>query len=95
MSLPTTIPIPHNYPLVNITQPGPNDHLLGRGRTVNEHSGNVKLRNLIAPHKQRFQNSDAKTKPVISRQILYEWRTMDPPGRVLEKGQIAGVGVVE
>ena len=96
LSLPTTIPIPHNYPLVNITQPGPNDHLLGRGRTVNEHSGK----------KRQTSKSNCSSQTTISEfgrqnkacDITPNTIRMEDDGpswKGVGKGQIAGVGVVE
>ena len=75
----------YEYPTTNITHPGPNDILLGRGGGTNQHSGNVKFRKLVATHKLRYLAATKADKPSVARDVVREWRSMDPPGRFLAK----------
>lgn len=75
----------YEYPTTNITHPGPNDILLGRGGGTNSHSGNVKFRKLVAAHKLRYLAATKADKPSVARDVVREWRSMDPPGRFLAK----------
>ena len=75
----------YEYPTTNITHPGPNDILLGRGGGTNSHTGNVKFRKLVAAHKLRYLAATKADKPSVARDVVKEWRSMDPPGRFLAK----------
>mmetsp|Transcript_37383 Transcript_37383/g.79740 ORF Transcript_37383/g.79740 Transcript_37383/m.79740 type:complete len:717 (+) Transcript_37383:647-2797(+) len=68
-----------------ITDPGPHDILCGRGGGTNAHSGNVKFRKLVAAHKLRYLAASKSDKPHVAREVVREWRAMDPPGRFLAK----------
>eukprot|EP00580_Thalassiosira_gravida_P010453 CAMPEP_0201629718 /NCGR_PEP_ID=MMETSP0493-20130528/4284_1 /ASSEMBLY_ACC=CAM_ASM_000838 /TAXON_ID=420259 /ORGANISM="Thalassiosira gravida, Strain GMp14c1" /LENGTH=883 /DNA_ID=CAMNT_0048100759 /DNA_START=1487 /DNA_END=4138 /DNA_ORIENTATION=+ len=77
--------LPPNYRKTNISQPGPNDILCGRGGGTNAHSGNIKFRKLVAAHKLRYLAASKSDKPGVARDVVREWRAMDPPGRFLAK----------
>eukprot|EP00986_Skeletonema_menzelii_P012203 scaffold6619_cov146-Skeletonema_menzelii.AAC.9 len=74
-----------NYPLTNILNPGENDILCGRGGGTNAHSGNIKFRKLVAAHKLRYLAASKSDKPNVARDVVKEWRGMNPPGRFLAK----------
>ena len=80
------------YPMTNITQPGVNDILCGRGGGTNAHSGNIKFRKLVAAHKLRYLAASKAEKPTVARDVVREWRAMDPPGRFLAKVDVGGGG---
>ena len=69
----------------NVTNPGPNDILCGRGGGTNAHPGNIKFRKLVAAHKLRYLAASKSDKPGVARDVVREWRAMDPPGRFLAK----------
>mmetsp|Transcript_44409 Transcript_44409/g.93241 ORF Transcript_44409/g.93241 Transcript_44409/m.93241 type:complete len:773 (-) Transcript_44409:285-2603(-) len=69
----------------NIVNPGSNDILCGRGGGTNAHSGNIKFRKLVAAHKLRYLAASKSDKPGVARDVVREWRAMDPPGRFLAK----------
>ena len=73
------------YPLTNITSPGTNDILCGRGGGTNAHPGNIKFRKLVAAHKLRYLAASKSDKPGVARDVVKEWRSMNPPGRFLAK----------
>lgn len=75
----------YEYPTTNITHPGPNDILFGRGGGTTSHSGNIKFRKLVATHKLRYLAATKADKPSVARDVVKEWRSMDPPGRFLAK----------
>ena len=72
-----------NIPMIQ--QPGENDILCGRGGGTNAHSGNIKFRKLVAAHKLRYLAASKSDKPNVARDVVKEWRSMDPPGRFLAK----------
>lgn len=69
----------------NVTNPGPNDNLCGRGGGINTHPGNIKFRKLVAAHKLRYLAASKLDKLGVARDVVCEWRAMDPPGRFLAK----------
>lgn len=74
-----------DYPTTGITNPGGNDILCGRGGGTNAHPGNIKFRKLVAAHKLRYLAASKSDKPSVAREVVKEWRTMNPPGRFLAK----------
>lgn len=50
--------------------PGHLDILLGRGRRCQEHSGNMRLRNLVEDCKPVYDNASRKEKTLISQEIV-------------------------
>ena len=75
----------YSYPLTNITNPGQNDIICGRGGGTNSHPGNIKFRRLIATHKLRYLAATKVDKPNVARDVVKEWRALNPPGRFLAK----------
>ena len=76
----------HNHhPIRNIPNPTENDILCGRGGGTNAHSGNIKFRRLVAAHKLRYLAASKSDKPNVARDVVKEWRGMNPPGRFLAK----------
>lgn len=73
----------NNIPIIQ--QPGENDILCGRGGGTNAHIGNIKFRKLVAAHKLRYLAAAKSDKPNVARDVVKEWRSMDPPGRFLAK----------
>uniref|UniRef100_A0A7S1GQN1 DUF6824 domain-containing protein n=1 Tax=Cyclophora tenuis TaxID=216820 RepID=A0A7S1GQN1_CYCTE len=69
----------------NITKPGPHDVLCGRGGGTNNHSGNVKFRQMINEHKLRYLAASKVEKPKVAREVVKLWRGLDPPGRFLAR----------
>ena len=74
-----------NYPTTGITHPGPHDILCGRGGGTNAHPGNIKFRKLVAAHKLRYLAASKSDKPAVAREVVKEWRNLNPPGRFLAK----------
>ncbi|CAB9506219.1 expressed unknown protein [Seminavis robusta] len=68
-----------------VRYPGQHDFLLGRGGETNNHSGNILFRQLIKDYKEAYQNAPKTQKPLISQKLVAKWRSMDPPGRFLER----------
>jgi hypothetical protein len=69
----------------NISHPGPNDVMLGRGGESNAHIGNKKYRYIIENLKLKYSHASRGEKSAISRAIVALWRNLDPPGRFLLK----------
>jgi hypothetical protein len=74
-----------SYPTTNITNPGPHDILCGRGGGTTAHPGNIKFRKLVAAHKLRYLAASKSDKPAVAREVVKEWRSLNPPGRFLAK----------
>lgn len=74
----------HNHPLTNITSPGINDCLFGRGGSTNNHPGNKHYRTLISTKKQLYLSSKRPEKQYIAMELVQTWRELHPPGRFLK-----------
>lgn len=74
-----------DYSTSSIVRPSGNDILCGRGGGTNAHPGNIKFRKLVAAHKLRYLAASKSDKPGVARDVVREWRAMDPPGRFLAK----------
>jgi hypothetical protein len=68
---------------VPIRNPGEHDVLLGRGGGTNNHSGNIKFRQLVNEHKLRYVLCPKLGKPQVARDVVALWRALSPPGRFL------------
>mmetsp|Transcript_2856 Transcript_2856/g.4458 ORF Transcript_2856/g.4458 Transcript_2856/m.4458 type:complete len:773 (-) Transcript_2856:288-2606(-) len=68
-----------------ITKPTEHDVLLGRGGGTNNHSGNVKFRQLVNEHKLRYLAASKVDKPKVARDVVKIWRGFTPPGRFLTR----------
>jgi hypothetical protein len=68
---------------VPIREPGEHDVLLGRGGGTNNHSGNIKFRQLVNEHKLRYLFCPKMEKARVARDVVALWRALAPPGRFL------------
>ncbi|KAL3816328.1 hypothetical protein ACHAXA_008399 [Cyclostephanos tholiformis] len=57
------------HPTRNISNPGENDILCGRGGGTNAHPGNIKFRRLVAAHKLRYLAASKAEKPSVARDV--------------------------
>lgn len=73
-----------NWPLEGIKDPSKNDVLYGRGGGTNHHDGNKRYRKLVEGRKVDYVNSKRLDKPLVSLDIIREWRGQRPPGRFLK-----------
>lgn len=80
-----------DWPLTNITTPGKNDCLYGRGGATNHHPGNKKYRKLVECKKAVYLASKRLDKPEVSLNVVHIWRAMNPPGRFLEQDKKTGL----
>jgi len=85
------LPTSEEQELSDIKQPHHNDVLCGRGVTTNRHKGNESFRALVGLNKEVYVSSTKKQKMGISRSIVDAVRSLDPPGRFLEKNPISGL----
>jgi len=76
---------PQQQALFDIEHPTNNDVLCGRGVTTNRHVGNENFRSLVNCNKELYVTSTKKQKMRISRSIVDAVRSLQPPGRFLEK----------
>jgi len=71
--------------MFDIEKPHHNDVLSGRGVTTNRHPGNESFRGLVGLNKELYVSSTKREKMGISRSIVQAVRSLDPPGRFLDK----------
>lgn len=86
--------MPMEPQLRDISVPGVNDVMCGRGGGTNNHIGNIRFRQLVNGHKLRYLAATKSEKPMVSREVVTIWRGLQPPGRFLmqEKGQSGNTG---
>lgn len=77
--------------MAEIVQPHHHDVLCGRGVTTNRHAGNESFRRLVGLNKEVYVSSTKKEKMAISRSIVGAIRSLDPPGRFLDKDPVTGL----
>jgi len=77
--------------MVDIEKPHHNDVLCGRGVTTNRHPGNESFRSLVGLNKECYVSSTKREKMSISRNIVQAVRSLDPPGRFLDKDTVTGL----
>ena len=68
-----------------IDKPGRHDVLLGRGGGTNNHSGNVKFREIVNQHKMKYISCSKAQKPKVAQEVVKIWMELDPPGRFLQR----------
>eukprot|EP00553_Chaetoceros_curvisetus_P015303 CAMPEP_0204645620 /NCGR_PEP_ID=MMETSP0718-20130828/3182_1 /ASSEMBLY_ACC=CAM_ASM_000674 /TAXON_ID=230516 /ORGANISM="Chaetoceros curvisetus" /LENGTH=134 /DNA_ID=CAMNT_0051667611 /DNA_START=200 /DNA_END=604 /DNA_ORIENTATION=- len=68
-----------------IAVPHPHDVLCGRGKSANNHPGNVHFRSMIKNVKVMYVSCRKRNKKDFSYAIVQSIRNMDPPGRFLKK----------
>ena len=73
--------------------PNVNDVLCGRGGRINSHSGNIQFREITASLKKEYLAKTTKKleKAHIAAKIIYEIRSMEPPGRFLKEDSDTGL----
>jgi hypothetical protein len=69
----------------DIDHPGMNDVMCGRGGGTNNHIGNIRFRQLVNGHKLRYLAATKSEKPMVSREVVTIWRSLNPPGRFLKQ----------
>jgi len=74
-----------------IEKPGPNDVMTGRGGGTNSHPGNIKFRRIVEDKKSTYQASSTKEKTDLTKEVVADWRALDPPGRFLERNSETGL----
>ncbi|KAL7451104.1 hypothetical protein ACHAWC_002937 [Mediolabrus comicus] len=65
--------------------PTPNDVLSGRGHSVNNHPGNEAFRRMLESHMAAYSAGTKKQKMMISRTIVDDIYSKEPPGRFLKE----------
>ncbi|KAL3921005.1 MAG: hypothetical protein SGILL_002984 [Bacillariaceae sp.] len=75
----------------DIEQPHHHDVLCGRGVTTNRHPGNASFRALVGLNKEQYITSTKREKMAISRSIVEAVRSLNPPGRFLDKSPETGL----
>ena len=58
-----------------ITEPSPNDVLFGRGKSIQNHPGNVRLRSIVETYNFEYTNSTKSRKTEISNEIVNKIKT--------------------
>lgn len=76
-----------------IVDPNENDVLCGRGGRINQHTGNVKFRDIINSKKKDYLAPTTKKleKAHIAAAIVNDIRSMEPPGRFLKEDRDTGL----
>lgn len=74
-----------------VTTPCSNDVLCGRGKSVNNHPGNVQFQSLVKSVKLQYVHSQKSEKPKYANYIVHNIRNMDPPGRFLKLDKSTGL----
>ena len=77
-----------DWPFTNISNPGNNDCLFGRGGGTNHHPGNKKYRKLVEYKKDVYLQSIRYEKTFVAMEVVNIWRAMDPPGRFLQQDMV-------
>lgn len=63
----------------------PHDVLCGRGRGASKHIGNIRWRELISDKRKEYASLPNTHKAYLSQSIVYAVKTLNPPGRFLQK----------
>jgi hypothetical protein len=69
----------------NVSFLGVNDVLCGRGNAVNSHLGNIRFREMVKKHRNRYHAASRVEKPAVAHQMAMEWKSQEPAGRFLSK----------
>lgn len=62
-----------------------NDVICGRGGAVNNHSGNMRFRQLISKFKHQYMTESKQSKAYVAVRVLEAVKSSTPPGRFLCK----------
>jgi len=78
---------------VAVNEPNRNDVLAGRGSRINNHEGNVRFRQFVLPFKLKYLDKATKKieKAHMCANIVNYVRSLNPPGRFLEKDPATGL----
>ncbi len=79
-----------DWPLEDIERPLDTDVMCGRGRGTNFHPGNIRFREMVEGRKEEYRESTRIEKPLVSLNIVREWRAQSPPGRFLKLNKKTG-----
>jgi hypothetical protein len=72
--------------IVRIRKPNPNDVLSGRGGGINSHPGNKTFRDWVRERKDGYNLAITKAeKAEIAHEVIYLVRSLNPPGRFLQR----------
>lgn len=55
-------------PRINV--PGPNDVLLGRGKLIQEHTGNLRFRHIVENHREMYETARRLEKTLLASKIV-------------------------
>lgn len=67
-------------------RPHPHDVLCGRGSSsISSHPGNSRFKSLIDDQMKRYMRADNQEKARIRRDVVGSVRSLDPPGRFLQR----------
>ena len=82
-----------DWPMENISTPGENDVVLGRGGASIHNPANIRYRNTVRSHQHEYVGYDDSRhmKTLLSHQLVNEWRQQSPPGRFLKKDETTGL----
>jgi hypothetical protein len=69
----------------NVSFLGVNDVLCGRGNAVNCHLGNIRFREMVNKHINRYHAASRTEKPAVAHKMVMEWKSQEPAGRFLSK----------
>jgi len=72
-------------PVQYVQIPHPHDILSGRGNGANQHPGNIFFRCLIQRYKHRYIHTGPSEKKSITKRIVDDVFSRDPPGRFLKQ----------
>eukprot|EP00538_Stauroneis_constricta_P000617 CAMPEP_0119570988 /NCGR_PEP_ID=MMETSP1352-20130426/43885_1 /TAXON_ID=265584 /ORGANISM="Stauroneis constricta, Strain CCMP1120" /LENGTH=529 /DNA_ID=CAMNT_0007620665 /DNA_START=1051 /DNA_END=2640 /DNA_ORIENTATION=+ len=76
--------------LKRIRVPHANDVLSGRGGSINSHVGNQKFRDIVKTRKEDYTLAASKAeKASVVNEVIAQVRTLDPPGRFLQRDSAA------
>lgn len=69
----------------SIKAPNANDVIFGRGNAANHHPGNIRLRELIAVNKDKYDGAPNDQKQALISAVIEHIESQNPPGRYLMK----------
>jgi len=73
------------YACRNISTPGTNDVLCGRGGGTNNWVGNLKYRKFVDMEQLNYTSASKSQKIIYSNNVVQRIRCLHPPGRFLNK----------
>lgn len=73
-----------------INVPGPMDVLLGRGRTIQEHMGNVRFRDIVETYRSRYDMARRPVKTQLTKEIVQ--KVNKSGGQFLKRNSASSAG---